>query len=350
MQVPKDNKQVHDRYHEAERRSKQSQPVVRHSAPMSLLLLAPNNIIFELFNTVLQETQVETLVDYIRRDLRSYLELNWTNKTTQRMIGRLRREQKIDARAGLIDVPLIGRQLAQSSLSLSARPSSSQTGLPSGHQHSNSGSIKNSCKSTIANTLDKQTLLDQIHRHLLWRINSNQVTQVTSLLIKLAIEDGYKRGKLKAPAYDEVGTCFEDWRSTKLIKLYSFGNAPANDQRLLLANSSVGDLSKWVANFIDGTDKRQSPDLIRKLASALRDKTKNCIYLTHDLDDALGALATGALRCALVLDRSGQKFPQLASSVDCETIKQLITNGKMYFIASLDCVEFAPDPTSPVCC
>lgn len=291
----------------------------------SLSLGAPNNIIFELFSTIVKEIPGERLLDYIRDNLKDYLTTNWTNKTLQRAIQRLKREQAVDIKAGLSGVPVI-RSVSRDGSSRKVEKSPPITDVRS----------------------DRQVI--QIHEHIMWRIRSENVTQITSLIVKLAIDDGYKRAKLKAELYEDVVDCFRDWRSNKSIKLYSFGNAPANDQKLILANTTGGDITKWVANYIDGSEKRQRPELIRKLAGALRDKTKNCIYITHDLGDGLRSLQTGSIRCVLLVDRLKQ-YEQIRDMPEYSTsIEPLIAKKQLYIISSLDCITFVVDPSAVTAC
>lgn len=384
-------------FQEAQRRSSQPQPAIKHRRPKSLLLMAPNNIIFELFNTVIKQTPPEVLLDFVSKNLKSYLEVNWSTKITQQSLRRLRREQAVDVRAGLTEAPAIrcgtGVKTAkpittivdvkstiarvQSSLQPQQQQQRQQQQqmtvkspqAPMQQQQppalrSNIGASPPQQQPTVSNSndarqrsppiahayRDKQAAIESIFEHIMWRIQTDNVTQITSLIIKLVVDDGYKRGKLKADAYAEVFDCFQDWRARKLIKLYAFGSAPANDQKLILANTNSGDIARWVANFIDGTEKRQKPEMIRILATALRDKTKNCIYITHELIDAMNSIETGAIRCAFLVDRLSHYDPITSMPHYSSQIEPLILSGKLYVMSSLDCVEFAPDPTSPACC
>lgn len=336
-------------YHQALELQAQQQPVVKHTAAKALLMTAPNNIIFELFNTIVKEISSDKLLEFIKNNLSGYIEANWSNNTTKRAIERLRREQAVDIKAGLLDVPIIRRPpLLKSSktsspqIKSSSREESPQDSARQQKQRSPPLTYKASSKISEA--------VQQVYNHIMWRINTNNVTQITSLIVKLALDSGYKQGKLKAELYGEVLACFEDWRSSKLIKLYAFGDAPANDQRLLLANTNHGDLTKWIANYIDGSEKREKPDLLRKLAGALRDKTKNCIFITNNLTDAVRSLQTDSIRCSFVVDRKCQ-YEQLQLVANfSDSIEPLLKSGKLYVMSSLDCVQFAPDPTSAECC
>jgi hypothetical protein len=426
------NEVIHKLYHEAQKRANQPQPVIRHGTFKSLLLAAPNSIIFELFNTIVKEVSADKLMDFITANLKSYLNANWTNKVTKQAINRLKREQTIDVRAGLVNAPMIkfstgvltarpattvvdikqqrqqqqqhqmaiqspllpsppsppttdkgqqdtgNTQQAASKVVASSSPPQSQAPAPSDviidKQQSpgapSKSPTKQQSKVTRSSSLpgvsgannqksptmdyktaaSKQKAIDQIYEHVMWRIKTDNVTQITSLLIKLVLDDGYKKGALKVESYDEILECFQDWRSQKLIKLYSFGTAPANDQKLVLASTTSGDLTKWIANYIDGSEKRQKPDLIRVLATALRDKTKNCIYITNELTDALRSLETGALRCVFLVDRLHKYEPIQSMPKFTSAVEPLITSGKLYLMSSLKCVEFAPDPSNDACC
>lgn len=335
-------KDFHPLYHEAVRRASQPQPFTVHSRPRGILLTMPNNVIFELIHTIVRETALKQSMSYIESELEHYLESTWDTKTTQRVIMRLRRDQAIELRVDPpSDLPLICKLIKKSSPELDNRRSLSPNSKSSGKVKSDSS----------RKSVNQRTMIKQVYDHIIWRIKSGRVTQITSLIVKLALEDGYKRGKLKVQLYDDVKHNFQDWRSNKLIKLYAFGNAPPQDQKLMLSSTNQGDLTPWIANYVDGSEKRQNPDLIRKLASALRDRTKNCIFITHDIDDAIRSIETGALRCAFLLNRDFIFEPlESNAALQSQPTKDLIASGKLYVINSLDCVEFIPDPTIPTCC
>lgn len=353
------NDSIHKLYHEAQKRASLPQPLVKYREAKSLLLLAPNNIIFELFNTVIKEVSADKLLNFIKTNLKIYLDTNWSNKIVQQAIKRLKREQTVDVRAGLVNAPAIKSStsiLSNKSTATRQRSptiSSEKTTAVTGRDGSNVKSVSSSQRSPPVDykaTTSKQTAIDQIYTHIMWRIQTDNVTQITSLLIKLVLDDGYKQGKLKVESFDDVADCFNTWRSQLLIKLYAFGSAPANDQKLILANTTIGDLTKWVANYIDGSEKRQKPDLIRVLSTALRDKTKNCIFITNELVDAITSLETGAIRCVFLVDRFNQYEPLEKMPQFSDQIVRLIKSGKLYVMQSLDCVEFAPDPSNDTCC
>lgn len=332
---------VHPQYHEAVRRASQSQPFILHKAKKSILLTAPNNIIFELINTIVEEENQEKLMKYIESELRKYLKSNWDTKTTKRVVARLRREQTLETKAGKgTGLPLIVR---------SSKKLRSPKEIDQGSEV-NEKRVERISKEK-SDSVELNNIVNQVYDQIMWRINHNQVTQVTHLIIKLFLEDAYKKRKLTVKLYDDVAHNFKDWRSVKLIKLYSFGNAPANDQRLILASTDQGDMTQWIANYIDGSEKKQNASLIKKLSSALRDKTNNCIYITNELDDAVRSLSSGVIRCVFLLDRE-LRYESLEKNeiFSSNSVKNLIISGKLYVINSLDCIEFANDPTTATCC
>jgi len=405
-----------EQFVEAQKRAQQPQPIIKHKRDKSLLLTAPNNMIFELFNTIIKEIPSERLVEFITQNLREYLYLNWTDKTVYRLIRRLKREQALDVQAGLTTVPVIkfstgvqtGRSpttvihvkrppvttLASLKSTVGGSPQSPQSQIPSSqidaptnqqtpqqtqppaqsrklqskrsktvpgspprpHLRSMTGPTKKGeptaeeTQGAQVNNQQRMNAANQVYEHIMWRVNSDNVTQVTSLLIKMALDDGYRKGKLKTEPYDDVAPCFEDWRGQKLIKLYTFGAAPPNDQKLVLSSTTQGDLTKWVANFIDGSEKRQKPDLIRILAATLRDKTKNCIFITNELLDAMRSLDTGALRCVFLVDRLERYEPITSMPNFTAQIEPLIAGGRLFVMSSLSCVEFVQDPNPENCC
>lgn len=361
----------HSLYREAVARASRPQPLVLHTLPNSVLLTAPNNIIFELFNTITKEITSLELDKYINDHLKQYLIDNWTNKALQNAIIRLRRELEIDKRAKspasaaapniskfnnvqIIDCKQLKLDRLHKSPQRLDQPNAEKSRSLIAAAKSISPTDQHrelSSRETVSKVNANEEIIDQVYRHIIWRITTQKISQITSLIIKFAIDDGYKRGKIKAQIYDDVKANFADWRSDKLIKLYAFGNLPPNDQRLILANTTAGRLTKYIANYIDGSEKKENNDLIRVLASALRDKTKNCILLTNDLDYALKSLETNALRTVFVIDRDKNYEKDFQRIMDEKPqLVFLITSGKIFFISSLNCVQFVPDPTTMECC
>lgn len=335
---------THSLYHEAVSRASKPQPIQIHTAPKSILMTAPNNIIFELFDTILKELTIGELRKFIQSDLKIYLNSNWSNKTLQNALIRLRRDQAVDRRAGS---PLGGPNIH--AFPKTGQQNNKKTSSETKSQRHDASETHNK-ESSINHSLDIEKSVDEIYQHIIWRIDSHNVTQVISLIIKFVIEDGYRRKRLQAQLYPDVEKNFVVWRSKLFIKLYSFGNLPANDQRLLWSNTDSGDLTQYIANYVDGSEKEQNPDLIRILGGALRDKTKNCILLTHNICYAIKALNAGGLRAVFIVDRF-QRYKNLDDVMQHDkNVKDLIEKGKIYILESLDCVDFVPDPTSLECC
>lgn len=337
-------------------------PITVYNKPKSLILSAPNNIIFELFDTIVKTIGSDELQHFIEKELKNYLKLNWTNKTLQTAITRLRRDLVVDRRAKSPSLPPdIGKLPTNQPTNKSRTPSisglrvsspTSRTSRISSRGHSLLSTPAGSNVSAISNISDEDIkIIDQVYQHIIWRIRAEKVTQITSLIIKFAIEDGYKRGAIKTRLFDDVKENFADWRSEKLIKLYSFGNLPPNDQKLLLNNTDAGNLHQYIANYVDGSEKKQNFELIKTLVSALRDKTNNCIYITNDLNDAVKSIETGALRCVFIVDRANVYLNSLQEKVGNNSdLRDLIVRGKLYFVSSLNCIQFVPDPATRECC
>lgn len=306
---------THAFFDEALRRSRLPQQVVKYTRPYSLLLPAPNNIVLELFDTLVEQITDAQVLAYVDAHLAEYLERNWASGSVQRVLTRLSRELAVEAKH---------------------------------NSASSAGSAANLLdllrRSAPSDAAAVSRAAQQVRAHLMGRVRDARVGQVESLIVKLALNDALTNGHFKVHAYEDARTALEDWRGMKLIKLYAFGNAPANDQRLVLASTSQGDLTKWIANYIDGSDKRNDASLLRKLTGALRDKTRNCFYITHDVDDALRALDSAAIKCALLLDRSDRWQSMLQHVADKQQLESAMTSGKLYIISSLVCVDFAPDP------
>ena len=113
-------------------------------------------------------------------------------------------------------------------------------------------------------------------------------------------EEGYRTGAFVPELYDDVAPSFRRWRQEGLtLALYSSGSEQA--QRLLLANTTDGDLSPMVSHFFDtGIGSKTSLSSYRRIADGLGIHSENILFLS-DAEPELEAATTAGLQAIHVV-------------------------------------------------
>jgi enolase-phosphatase E1 len=111
-------------------------------------------------------------------------------------------------------------------------------------------------------------------------------------------QEGYEAGELKGEVFADVPGAFERWQTAgKKIAIYSSGSVLA--QKLIFANSTGGDLTKFIGDYFDTTTgaKRDS-ESYKKIAEALKLAPADILFISDvpaELDAARAAGYTTAL-------------------------------------------------------
>lgn len=293
-----------------DQRSKEKTMTIFFNGEKKLNLTAPNNIIMDFFKTIaIEDNSMETkFINYILSNVLNYVKSKWSDKTLIRTVARLRREQFVAIKAGLKELPVIPDSNDDTTISISNTEMKAARKKPVQQTSSSKFSAQSSQKSSkFVDLLQKM-----VAGHIIWRIKTNNISQITALLMRMIVEHGLNEGHLRIAVYDDVPKQLHDWRIKKFIKLYTFGNLAGEDQKLLLASTNHGDLMSVIANCLDGSERKENSQLLKRLAHALRDKTMNIIYITHDLVEAMSCIEVTDLRCAILLNRTNE-YANIAS-------------------------------------
>ena len=113
-------------------------------------------------------------------------------------------------------------------------------------------------------------------------------------------QQGYENGALKGEVFADVPAAFERWQSEgKKIAIYSSGSVLA--QKLIFANSTAGDLTKFISEYFDTTTgAKRDTESYKKIAEALKLAPADILFIS-DVPAELDAARIAGLSTALSL-------------------------------------------------
>lgn len=195
----------------------------------------------------------EVLFPYAQRELQSYLERHWNDPKVSRDIDELVDHIAQSARSGDDDLPdLIDRDQTNTEAFRSA-----------------------------------------VIEHITWQMENDQKLTPLKRLQGRMWRDGYQRGDLVAPVFDDVPPAFEKWNEAGLpIYIYSSGSVEA--QKLLFEHTNHGDLLDWLSGYFDTTTgHKKEPESYDKIAHKIGHAPGEILFVTDNLDEARAARGAG---------------------------------------------------------
>ena len=124
-----------------------------------------------------------------------------------------------------------------------------------------------------------------------WLIaRDSKITPLKALQGKIW-EEGFRSGELKGEVYPDVAPALTRWRDqSRRIAVFSSGNVLA--QKLLFANSTVGDLSSSLEAYFDTTTGlKREPYSYQRIAAALGIPAQRVLFVS-DVEAELDAART----------------------------------------------------------
>jgi enolase-phosphatase E1 len=140
-----------------------------------------------------------------------------------------------------------------------------------------------------------------------WSDEDRKVTALKTIQGRLWRE-GYERGELISPLYDDVAPAFEAWaaRGARLA-IYSSGSVEA--QRLLFAHSSAGDLTPKLSAYFDTTTgPKRAPQSYATIAESLGVGPGQVLFCSDTPEELEAAAAAGVQTC-LIAREAGSTLP-----------------------------------------
>lgn len=157
-----------------------------------------------------------------------------------------------------------------------------------------------------SNDLDEEQI-EAIVAYGQWLIDQDRkVTSLKTLQGKIW-EEGYRSGELKGEVFPDVAPNLRRWREQgKTVCIYSSGSVLA--QKLLLAHTGQGDLTKFIHDFFDTrVGHKTEPGSYTKIADLLR-KPSEILFISDVLAELDAARAAG-LRTRLCVRPGNPRQP-----------------------------------------
>lgn len=117
-------------------------------------------------------------------------------------------------------------------------------------------------------------------------------------------EAGYRAGELRGQVFADVPSALARWSGQgKDISIFSSGSVQA--QQLLFANSTAGDLTRFIRGYFDTTSgPKAEAQSYQRIATALERSPSEMLFLS-DVAAELDAAQQGGMRTALCVRSSG---------------------------------------------
>jgi enolase-phosphatase E1 len=191
----------------------------------------------------------QTLFPYARKRLNDYLAQNLSSDAVRAILEQLREENLQDA-ANNLHPPVLSNQSPEAEMA-----------------------------SVIA--------------YLLWLMDSDRKSTPLKALQGLIWDEGYGSGDLHSEVFADVPPALLKWSSQrKTIAIFSSGSVLA--QRLLFANTSAGDLTKFISAYFDtNIGTKREAESYQRIADALHHAPQEIIFLSDIVTELNAAQATG---------------------------------------------------------
>jgi len=119
-------------------------------------------------------------------------------------------------------------------------------------------------------------------------------------------EDGYRTGLLLAPLFEDVPRAFTRWtQSGRELSIFSSGSVLS--QRLLFANSTSGDVTRFLSAYFDTTTgPKRDPASYARISAARGIRPGDFLFLS-DVGEELDAAKQAGMQTALCVRRGARE-------------------------------------------
>jgi enolase-phosphatase E1 len=131
--------------------------------------------------------------------------------------------------------------------------------------------------------------IESVAHYVCWLMDRDRKSTGLKSLQGKIWQQGYLTGELKSQVFQDVPAALEYWKIKNLdVRIFSSGSALA--QRLLFANTEVGDLSRFLGGYFDtNIGPKTDPGSYRQIANEFRLPAAEVLFIsdmTAELDAA----------------------------------------------------------------
>jgi enolase-phosphatase E1 len=141
-----------------------------------------------------------------------------------------------------------------------------------------------------------------------WLIDRDRKSTPLKMLQGRIWEEAYRAGLLTSPVFEDVPEALSRWtKAGREVSIFSSGSVLA--QRLLFANTTAGDLTKFLAGYFDTTTgPKREKESYERIAAALGRTPGEALFVS-DVAAELDAARQGGMATALCV-RPGMPEPE----------------------------------------
>ena len=163
---------------------------------------------------------------------------------------------------------------------------------------------------------------DVLANYLGWLMDRDRKSPGLKLVQGQIWERGYEDGTLRGAVFVDVLPALERWRTAGLtIAIYSSGSVLA--QRLLFANSTSGDLTRFIDHYFDtAVGPKRSPESYRRIAAAVGQEAGELLFIS-DIKAELDAARSAGFQTLLCV-RPPSAVPAVSSSSVVQTFDEVV--------------------------
>jgi len=155
--------------------------------------------------------------------------------------------------------------------------------------------------------LDAQ--VESVARYVFWLMDRDRKSTGLKSLQGKIWQQGYITGELKSQVFPDVPPALEHWKSRNLdVRIFSSGSALA--QKLLFANTEVGDLSRFLDGYFDtNIGPKTDQESYRKIANQFHLPVAEMLFIS-DMTAELDAAKRAGMQTLLCVRPGNLPQPQ----------------------------------------
>lgn len=142
--------------------------------------------------------------------------------------------------------------------------------------------------------------IESVMHYVFWLMGRDRKSTGLKSLQGRIWQEGYDRGELKSQVFPDVPAALRDWKSKKLdVRIFSSGSVLA--QKLLFANTEVGDLTHFLCGYFDtNTGPKNDPESYRQITNDYHLLASEVLFVS-DMTPELDAAKSAGMQTLLIM-------------------------------------------------
>lgn len=189
--------------------------IFRHKTT-TIRVLQPKVVLMDFHGTISERRwEDKVILPYVKKSMHKYLQENWANETLQKCFDTLKHE----------------------SFEQRFR-----------HKYDEAPVIDDNNDEIVPSQLAAQ-----VAEFVLWQMNNRRETRETHVIERLVWLDGYRRGELATPLFDDVFERVKVWREKYHCSVFVISSVDSPTMKLILEKTSKGNLARYLSGYISSS-------------------------------------------------------------------------------------------------